>query len=127
MDHLHKTFSSFSVDDLSRAQKFYAEVTGLKTEQNSMGLRLQLPGGGTVFLYPKKDHRPASFTVLNFVVGNLNEAMAQLKSRGVEFEYYKGLTDEDRVLRGIAQNKGPDIAWFKDPAGNILSVLQEAG
>lgn len=122
-----KTFSSFSVDDLDKAQHFYSEVTGLETERSSMGLRLILHGGGTVFLYPKQDHMPASFTVLNFIVSDLSLAMKHLKSRGVEFEYYEGLTDEDRVLRGIAQNRGPDIAWFKDPAGNIISVLQEVG
>ena len=120
------TFGSFSVDDLDKAHTFYSKVTGIKTERSNMGLRLLLPQGGTVFLYQKQDHRPASFTVLNFVVQNLGQAMEQLKSKGVEFEYYQGLTHDDRVMHGIAQNAGPDIAWFKDPAGNILSVLQEA-
>ncbi len=127
MFDIRDTFSSFSVDDVDRAEKFYSEVTGLKTERNSMGLRLHLPGGGRIFLYPKQDHQPASFTVLNFVVSDLNEAMKQLKNRGVEFEYYPRLTDEDKIMHGIALNRGPDIAWFKDPAGNIISVLQEAG
>ncbi len=127
MFSIRDTFSSFSVDDLDMAQKFYSEVTELETELSSMGLRLHLPDGGKVFLYPKQDHRPASFTVLNFIVSDLSKAMDQLKNKGVEFEYYEGLTDEDRIFRGIAQNRGPDIAWFKDPAGNIISVLQEAG
>jgi catechol 2,3-dioxygenase-like lactoylglutathione lyase family enzyme len=119
------SFSSFSVDNLDKAQKFYSEIAELETERSSMGLSLHLPGGGKVYVYPKQEHQPASFTVLNFVVSNLGEAMEQLKNRGVEFEYYEGLTDEDRILHGIAQNKGPDIAWFKDPSGNIISVLQE--
>lgn len=127
MFNITDSFSSFSVDDLDKAYKFYSEVTRLETERNSMGLRLMLPGGGTVFVYPKQDHLPASFTVLNFVVNNLKEAMEQLKSSGVEFEFYEGLTDEDKIMHGISQNRGPDIAWFKDPAGNIISVLQEAG
>lgn len=123
---LSYTFSSFSVDDLNKAQQFYSEIAGLKTERNDMGLRLKMPGGGTVFIYQKQDHQPASFTIINFVVNDIDEAIEQLKSRGVEFEFYEGLTDEKKVHRGIALNRGPDIAWFKDPAGNILSVLQDA-
>jgi predicted enzyme related to lactoylglutathione lyase len=119
------SFTSFSVDDLDKAYTFYSEVTGLHTERNSMGLRLHLPGGAITFVYPKQDHEPATFTVLNLVVNDLDEAMKQLKSRGVQFEYYEGLTDEDHIMHGITQNQGPDIAWFKDPAGNIISVLQE--
>jgi catechol 2,3-dioxygenase-like lactoylglutathione lyase family enzyme len=125
MLNIRSTFSSFSVDDLDRAERFYSDVTGLHAERNSMGLKLHLPGGAMVFVYPKQDHKPATFTVLNFVVNDLGEAMKHLKSRGVQFEYYEGLTDEDHIMHGIAQNRGPDIAWFKDPAGNIISILQE--
>ena len=118
-------FSGFSVDDLAKAKEFYTETLGLKLVDEGMGLRLHLPGGGTVFAYPKDDHRPATFTILNFVVDNIDEAVDQLSNRGVQFEHYEdGLkTDEKGIARGKEQNKGPDIAWFKDPAGNILSVL----
>lgn len=101
MVNIRNTFSSFSVDDLDKAQKFYSAAIGLETERNSMGLRLHLPGGAKVFLYPKQEHRPASFTVLNLIVSDLDEAMEQLKGNGVEFEYYEGLTDENRILRGF--------------------------
>ena len=119
------SFSSFSVDNLDRANQFYSAVTGLRTERSSMGLRLFLNNEATVFVYEKKEHRPASFTILNFVVSNLDETVSQLKSKGVELEHYDGLTDGTGIHRGLASNNGPDIAWFKDPAGNILSVLQE--
>ena len=120
-------FSGFSVDDLEKAKKFYTEILGLKVESESMGLRLHLPGGGTVFIYPKGDHQPATFTILNFNVDNIDEAVDELTNRGVQFEHYEDgpKTDEKGILRGRAQNMGPDIAWFKDPAGNILSVLED--
>jgi predicted enzyme related to lactoylglutathione lyase len=119
-------FSGFSVDDLARAQKFYTEVMELKVDAGEMGLKLQLPNGGTVYVYSKDDHQPASFTILNFAVDNVDEAVAELKGRGVVFEHYDNMTDEDGIARGLAAGRGPDIAWFKDPAGNILSVLQDA-
>lgn len=119
-------FSGFSVDDLAKAQKFYTEILGLKTDDGDMGLKLHLPGGGTVFVYPKDDHQPATFTILNFAVDDIDEAMNELKGKGVTFEQYDGMTDESGVARGLAANRGPDIAWFKDPAGNILSVLQDS-
>jgi catechol 2,3-dioxygenase-like lactoylglutathione lyase family enzyme len=125
MLNIKSSFTSFSVNDLDKAYSFYSEVAGLHAERNSMGVRLHLPGGAMVFLYPKQDHEPATFTVLNLVVNDLGKAIKQLKSMGVQFEYYEGLTDEDNVLHGLAHNRGPDIAWFKDPAGNIISVLQE--
>jgi len=120
-------FSGFSVDDLEKAKKFYTELLGLKVESESMGLSLHLPGGGNVFIYPKGDHQPATFTILNFSVDNIDEAVDELSNRGVQFEHYEDgpKTDEKGILRGRAQNMGPDIAWFKDPAGNILSVLQD--
>jgi predicted enzyme related to lactoylglutathione lyase len=86
-----------------------------------------LPGGGTVFVYPKDDHQPATFTILNFEVEDIDEAVDELTNRGVQFERYADLpVDEKGILRGISQNRGPDIAWFKDPAGNILAVLKGA-
>lgn len=120
------SFSGFSVDDLAKAREFYAETLGLNVaDDEGMGLMLDLPGG-RVFVYPKEDHRPATFTVLNFAVDDIDEAMEELTSRGVRFEHYDDMpVDEKGVLRGISAHRGPDIAWFKDPAGNILSVLQE--
>lgn len=119
-------FSGFSVDDLAAAKKFYTETLGLKLASEEMGLQLELPGGGRVFVYDKSDHQPASFTILNFVVDDIDAAVDELKSRGVEFEHYENMhLDEKNIARGRSQNMGPDIAWFKDPAGNILSVLQD--
>jgi catechol 2,3-dioxygenase-like lactoylglutathione lyase family enzyme len=123
-------FSGFSVSDLARARQFYSETLGLEVSGDGVGARIQLPGGGTVFIYPKADHQPAGFTILNLQVGDIDEAVDELTRRGVRFEHYDDgavKTDEKGVLRGRAQNMGPDIAWFKDPAGNILSVLDDGG
>ncbi len=121
-------FSGFSVDDLAKAKQFYAGTLGMKVDDQAMGLRLHLPGGGTVFVYPKPNHQPATFTILNFVVDNIDEAVDELTSRGVQFEHYEDgpKSDKKGIARGRAQNMGPDIAWFKDPAGNFLSVLEDA-
>lgn len=114
------TFSSFSVDDLETAKAFYSETLGVDVREE-MGLQLHLEGGQTVFVYPKDDHQPATFTILNFVVEDIESAVADLKSLGVRFEHYDlgngAVTDEKGILRGKAANRGPDIAWFKDPAG----------
>lgn len=122
-----RAFSGFSVNDLAAAKKFYAATLGLKIEDDGVGARLQLPGGGTVFVYPKSDHQPATFTILNFVVDDIDAAVDDLTGRGVRFERYDNgpKQDEKGILRGRAQNRGPDIAWFKDPAGNVVSVIQE--
>jgi catechol 2,3-dioxygenase-like lactoylglutathione lyase family enzyme len=122
-----RAFSGFSVNDLAAAKKFYVATLGLKIEDDGVGARLQLPAGGTVFVYPKRDHQPATFTILNFVVDDIDAAVDDLTSRGVRFERYdNGPKQDDKgILRGRAQNRGPDIAWFKDPAGNVLSVIQE--
>jgi catechol 2,3-dioxygenase-like lactoylglutathione lyase family enzyme len=119
-------FSGFSVDNLAKAKEFYAKILGLKVDVEGVGVRLQLPGGGSVFAYPKDNHQPASFTILNFVVDNIDEAVDELAQLGVQIEHYEigPKTDEKGILRGRKQNLGPDIAWFKDPAGNILSVLK---
>jgi catechol 2,3-dioxygenase-like lactoylglutathione lyase family enzyme len=118
-------FSGFSVNDLAKAKEFYTQTLGLKVLEEGPGLIIHLPGGGTVLTYPKDDHQPATFTILNFVVDNIDQAVDELKNRGVSFERYAGMPqDEKGIMRGISQNMGPDIAWFKDPAGNILSVLQ---
>ena len=122
-------FSGFSVNDQAKAKDFYTNILGLIVVDETMGLRLQLPGSGQLFIYPKDDHQPAGYTVLNFVVDNIDEAVDQLTSQGVEFEHYDGetgpKTDAKGIARGLSTNMGPDIAWFKDPANNIISVLQE--
>lgn len=119
-------FSGFSVNDLAKAKTFYTETLGLSVENDGVGIRLHLPGGATVFAYPKADHQPATFTILNFAVDDIDAAVDDLTSRGVQFEHYDNgaKTDEKGILRGRAQNRGPDIAWFKDPAGNFLSVIE---
>ncbi len=118
------TFSSFSINDVVVAEEFYSQTLGLEVEKDAMGfLSLKLAGGSSAILYPKDDHVPATFTVLNFVVDDIDQAVDELGAKGVTFEQYEGMTDEKGVARGIAANRGPDIAWFKDPAGNILSVL----
>ena len=121
-------FSGFSVNDLAKAKEFYSKTLGLESGDETMGLELKLPGGGSLFLYPKEDHQPATFTVLNFVVSSIDDAVDQLKESGVSFEIYDNMPakqDEKGILRGLAAKQGPDIAWFKDPAGNILSVIQD--
>lgn len=119
-------FSGFSVNDLEKAKTFYTEVLGLKVEDETMGLTLGLPAGGSSFIYPKENHEPATYTMLNFVVSDIDEAVDSLVEMGVEFEIYEGMTqDEKGIARGIDAKMGPDIAWFKDPAGNIISVLQD--
>lgn len=122
-----QAFSGFAVDNLAKARTFYAETLGLTVNNEGAGLRLQVPGGYTVFVYPRDNHQPATFTILNFEVEDIDEAVDELTSRGVQFERYEGIpTDEKGILRGISQQRGPDIAWFKDPAGNILAVLKGA-
>jgi catechol 2,3-dioxygenase-like lactoylglutathione lyase family enzyme len=122
-------FSGFSVDDLAKAKEFYSGVLGLKVEEeDGRGVRLHLPGGGTVFVYPKGDHLPATFTILNFMVDDIDATVDELSGRGARFEHYDQgdlKTDSKGIARGKAVNMGPDIAWFKDPAGNFLSVIEE--
>lgn len=124
MIYSDKAFSGFSVDDLEKAKRFYADVLGVEVTQTEMGLKLSM--GNDVFIYQKDDHQPATFTVLNFPTDNIDTAVAALKEKGVKFESYPEMTDEDNIARGLDYNMGPNIAWFKDPAGNILSVLQDA-
>ena len=121
-------FSGFSVNDLAQAKAFYAEILGLQVDDEGVGISLHLPGGSTVFAYPKDDHQPATFTIVNFVVENIDEAVDELTNRGVQFEHYEEgpQADEKGIMRGLALQMGPDIAWFKDPAGNTLAVLQPA-
>ncbi len=122
-----KAFSSFSVDDLGKAKEFYGETLGLEMSETKEGLRLTIAGGGQVFLYPKPNHTPASFTVLNFPVDDIEKAVGDLTGLGIKFESYEGeiKTDDKGIFRGASQGDGPNIAWFKDAAGNILSVFEK--
>ena len=115
-------FSSFSVNDLQKAKAFYGQTLGLKVKESEMGLEIR-PGETDVFIYPKPNHTAASFTVLNFIVNDIEKAVDELKKNGVKFEQYEGEIKTDE--KGIHHNGGPSIAWFKDPAGNILSVLEK--
>lgn len=119
-----KAFSSFSVDDIQKAKEFYGGLLGLRIEDNPMGIiELQLGTDHKTMIYPKPDHRPATFTVLNFPVDDIEKEVEELRAKGVIFEQYDYLhTDE----KGISRDPGgPKIAWFKDAAGNILSVIEE--
>lgn len=121
-----KAFSSFSVDDIPKAKKFYTEILGLEVKDSPMGIiELSIDGANKIMIYPKPNHVPATFTVLNFPVGNLDEAVDELIKKGITFEQYEGeiKTDERGICHG--GDRGPDIAWFKDTAGNILSVIEE--
>jgi predicted enzyme related to lactoylglutathione lyase len=120
-----KAFSGFSVNDLASAKTFYGDTLGLATEEASLGLKLTIAGGVEVFIYAKDNHEPASYTILNFPVEDIEAAAEELKAKGVTLEQYEGLTDDQGIARGIAQGRGPDIAWFKDPSGNVLSILHE--
>ena len=117
-----KAFSGFSADDIARVKGFYAETLGLKVSEDNGMLTLHIARDRATLVYPKDDHTPATYTILNFSVDDVDEAVDELASRGVRFETYDGI-DQDQ--KGIARGAGPYVAWFKDPAGNILSVLQE--
>ena len=117
-----RAFSGFSVDDLEAAKQFYGETIGLKVEEEFGMLTLTLANGARILVYPKPDHEPATFTILNFEVDDVDAAVNDLNSRGITTRIYDEPdmpTDEKGIMRG----NGPDIAWFRDPAGNVLSVL----
>jgi predicted enzyme related to lactoylglutathione lyase len=118
-----KAFSGFSVNDLSQAKEFYGQTLGLDVSEGHDQLTLRLAGGANVFIYPKDNHIPATFTVLNFPVSDIEEAVSELSKRGVRFERYEG-TPVETDEKGIFRKGGPLIAWFTDPAGNVLSVLE---
>lgn len=119
-----KAFSGFSVNDLRKAKEFYGETLGLEVVEMPEGLQLRISGGHKIFIYPKPNHTPATFTILNFPVDDIEQAVDDLTKRGVQFEHYnQGELSTDE--KGIARGPGPKIAWFKDPAGNILSVLEQ--
>jgi catechol 2,3-dioxygenase-like lactoylglutathione lyase family enzyme len=119
-----KTYSGFAVDDARRAREFYGETLGIEltvVDEEQGLLTLHLAGGRDTFVYQKPDFVPATYTILNFEVDDVDQAVDELAARGVEFERYEGF---DQDGKGIARDSGPEIAWFKDPAGNILSVLR---
>ena len=118
-------FSGLSVDDIAAARSFYADTLGLHvTDLDDGMIELTLAGGARVLIYEKPGHVPATFTVLNFTVEDIDSAVDGLAARGVQFERYEGFDhDEKGIVRGMAVGRGPDIAWFTDPAGNILAVL----
>lgn len=118
-----KAFSGFAAPNIAQEKTFYSQMLGLKTSEDHGLLRLPLAGGNNVLIYPKPNHVPATFTVLNFPVDDVDRAVDELTKRGVRFEIYDGpeiKTDKKGIMRG----NGPTIAWFKDPAGNIISVLK---
>jgi predicted enzyme related to lactoylglutathione lyase len=119
-------FSGFSVSDVPAAMKFYGDTLGLKVSEDHGIMTINLSNGASVIAYPKESHEPATFTVLNFPVPDVDKAVDALSAKGVEFERYN--TDDIKTdAKGIMRGNGPTIAWFKDPAGNILSVLDENG
>ncbi len=118
-----KAFSGFSANDIEKAKEFYGRTLGLKVSESNGLLTLHLAGGNDVLIYPKPNHTPATFTVLNFPVDDVDQAVDELTKRGVRFEIYD-LPDVKTDKKGIMRGNGPTIAWFKDPAGNILSVIE---
>jgi catechol 2,3-dioxygenase-like lactoylglutathione lyase family enzyme len=118
-------FSGFAVGDPEAAKRFYGETLGLEVSEENGLLTIHIAGGPDILVYPKADHEPANFTILNFPVDDIEAAVDGLAERGVRFERYEG-TEVETDEKGIFRGGGPDIAWFKDPAGNVLSVLQNS-
>lgn len=117
-----QAFSGFAVDDIDAARRFYEDTLGLDVAEENGMLTLEFAGGTHVLVYPKEEHTPASFTVLNFPVDDIDAAVDELVRRGVRMERYPGMPVDER---GVMREGGPYIAWFTDPAGNVLSVLQD--
>lgn len=116
-----KAFSGFATDDMEKARRFYGETLGIRTSEENGLMTLHLAGDRDVLVYPKPDHTPATFTILNFPVDDIDAAVDGLAARGVSFLRYDGFGQDEK---GIAREVGPDIAWFTDPAGNVLSLIQ---
>jgi catechol 2,3-dioxygenase-like lactoylglutathione lyase family enzyme len=117
-----KAFSGFAVDDIAKAREFYGETLGLQTSEEHGLLTLHLAGDRPILIYPKADHAPANYTILNFPVEDIDSAVNELAARGVQLERYEQFEQDEK---GVFRGGGPYIAWFKDPAGNVLSVLQQ--
>jgi predicted enzyme related to lactoylglutathione lyase len=124
MFNYKRSFASYSVNDLEKAKAFYGQLLGLETTETPEGLDIRTSDGMSVFLYPKENHEPASFTVFNFKVSNIEETVDDLTASGISFLHYDGDLQTDG--KGIFRGQGPTIAWFTDPAGNILSVIEAA-
>ena len=124
-----KAFSGFSVDDLEAAKRFYGKTLGLEVKDGPMGTMDLVVGGGTsILVYPKENHEPATFTILNFPVSNIDAAVDELTKAGIRMERYDNMMGDAKAdKKGIYRGEGPAIAWFKDPAGNVLSVMEQAG
>jgi catechol 2,3-dioxygenase-like lactoylglutathione lyase family enzyme len=116
-----KAYSGFSVDDIPKAKQFYGETLGLRVSEENGMLTLHIAGDRNTLIYPKEGHTPATFTILNFPVDDVDRTVEELTARGVRFERYEGFDQDEK---GVFRGGGPLIAWFKDPAGNILSVIQ---
>jgi len=116
-----KAFSGFAVDDVAKAREFYGDTLGIRTSEENGLLTLHLAGDRPTLVYPKPDHTPADYTILNFPVADIDAAVDELTERGVRFERYEGFGQDER---GIMRDQGPPIAWFRDPAGNVLALLQ---
>jgi catechol 2,3-dioxygenase-like lactoylglutathione lyase family enzyme len=117
----HTAFSGYSTNDIPAAKDFYGSTLGLDVTEEDDNLSLRFPNGHTVFIYPKDNHEPATYTALNIEVDDIDDAVDDLVAKGVTFERYEGFGQDDR---GIMRDQGPPIAWFKDPAGNILSLIK---
>ena len=127
MPEFRSAFSGISVNDLEEARRFYGEALGLPVRDEMGGLRVDLPESAPLWVYSKDDHEPATFTVLNFIVSDIDRAVDELNAAGVSTKIYEDgqfWTDDKGIARGRSANRGPDIAWFKDPAGNVLAVIQ---
>ncbi len=119
------SFASFSTNDVAKAKEFYQNILGLTVTDQMGGIELAIPGGGHAFIYPKPDHSAANFTVMNFMVSDLTSAVDELSGKGVSFEKYnQGMLQTDE--KGISTGQGPKMAWFKDPAGNFLALMQKS-
>lgn len=117
-----RAFSGFAVPDIEQATRFYGDTLGLRVEEQNGLLNLRLAGDREIVVYPKPDHVPATYTILNFPVDDIDKIVDELTARGVSFEKYEGFGQDEK---GIARDQGPSIAWFRDPAGNIMSVIEE--
>jgi catechol 2,3-dioxygenase-like lactoylglutathione lyase family enzyme len=118
-----KAFSGFAVNDIEPARRFYGEILGLETSEDHSLMTLHLAGDRPTLVYPKPGHMPAAYTILNFPVDDIDAAVDDLAARGVRFERYEGFEQDEK---GVFRGGGPYIAWFKDPAGNVLSLLQQS-
>jgi catechol 2,3-dioxygenase-like lactoylglutathione lyase family enzyme len=115
-----EAYSGFAVDDLEKAKEFYGDTLGMNVSENDAGLSLKIAGSRDILVYPKPNHSPAPFTILNFPVDDVDGVVEKLTEKGVRFERYEGFEQDDK---GVMRGNGPTIAWFTDPAGNILSVI----